>query len=95
MAIALNSRRHDVTSVERYIGQSTRAGNFIIGASGSEKQMLCGSSVARDDPTISAVNKIQKWLVCHSAYKSVFYGMDFRKRENGVRCSALLTCFLV
>ena len=33
-----------------------RIGNFIIGASGSDKQMLCGSSVARAAPTISAVN---------------------------------------
>ena len=38
---------------------SSRVGNFIIGASGSDKQMLCGSSVARAAPTISAVNKIQ------------------------------------
>ena len=34
--------------------------NFIIGASGSDKQMLCGSSVAHAAPTISAVNKIKK-----------------------------------
>ena len=38
----------------------TRVGNFIIGASGSDKQMLCGSFVARAAPTISAVNKIKK-----------------------------------
>ena len=38
----------------------TRVGNFIIGASGSDKQMLYGSSVARAAPTKLAVNKIQK-----------------------------------
>ena len=38
----------------------SRVGNFIIGASGSDKQMLCGSSGVRADPTISVVNKIQK-----------------------------------
>ena len=37
-----------------------QVGNFIIGASGSDKQMLCGSSVARAALTISAVNKIKK-----------------------------------
>ena len=37
----------------------SRVGDFIIGASGSDKQILCGSSVARAAPTISAVNKIQ------------------------------------
>ena len=38
----------------------SRVGNFIIGASGSDKQMLYGSSVARAVPAISAVNKIKK-----------------------------------
>ena len=38
----------------------TRVGNFIIGASGSDKQMLCGSSVASAAPTVSAVNKMKK-----------------------------------
>ena len=37
--------------------QITGVGNFIIGASGFDKQMLC---VARAAPTLSAVNKIQK-----------------------------------
>ena len=37
-----------------------RVGNFIIQASGSDKPMLCGSSVARAAQTISAVNNIQK-----------------------------------
>ena len=39
---------------------STQVGNFIIGASGSDKQMLCRSSVACAAPIISNVNKIQK-----------------------------------
>ena len=34
------------------IVSKTRVGNFIIGASGSDKQILCGSSVARAAPTI-------------------------------------------
>ena len=38
----------------------SRVGNFIIGASVSDKQMLCGSFVACAAQTISAVNKIQK-----------------------------------
>ena len=38
----------------------TRAGYFIIGATGSDKLMLYGSSVARAAPTISAVNKTKK-----------------------------------
>ena len=38
---------------------SLMVGKFIIGASGSDKQMLCGSSEARVAPTISAVNNIQ------------------------------------
>ena len=42
------------------VGQTPRVGNFIIGASGSDKQMLCGSSVARAAPTISAANKNKK-----------------------------------
>ena len=37
---------------------TSRVGNFIIGASGSDKQMLCGSSAASAAPTISVVNKI-------------------------------------
>ena len=36
----------------------SQVGNFIIGASGSVKQMLCGSSIAA--LTILAVNKIEK-----------------------------------
>ena len=36
----------------------SRVGNLIIGASGSDKQMLYGSSVARAAQTTSAVNKI-------------------------------------
>ena len=31
----------------------TRVGNFIIGASGSDKQMLCASSGARAAPIIA------------------------------------------
>ena len=38
----------------------TWVGNFIIGANGSDKQMLCGSSIERVAQTISAVNRIQK-----------------------------------
>ena len=38
----------------------SRVGNFIIGASGSDKQMICGSSGARAAPTISVVNKTEK-----------------------------------
>ena len=43
-----------------YYCHDQRAGKFIIGASGCDKQMLCGSSVVRAAATISAINKIQK-----------------------------------
>ena len=46
----------------------SRVGNFIIGASGSDKQMLCESSVAGAAPTVSAVNKIKIGYVCHLSY---------------------------
>ena len=70
-------------------------GNFIIGANGSDKQMLCGSCIARAAPTISAVNRIQKECVCHSSYKAVFMVWNFEKKENVVQYSGCLTCFLV
>ena len=38
----------------------TGVGNFIIRASGSDKQMLCGSLIAHAAPTILAVNKTKK-----------------------------------
>ena len=45
----------------RYMNDTGRKlHNRRIGASGSDKQMLCGSSVAPGTPTISAVNRIQK-----------------------------------
>ena len=52
--------RNDPTTVVYRYCSLTQVGNFIIGASGSDKQMLCGSSVARAAPTILAVNKIKK-----------------------------------
>ena len=51
-------RRESVLSEFQFL--ITRVGNFIIRASGSDKQILCGSSVARAAPTISAVNKKKK-----------------------------------
>ena len=38
----------------------TRAGNFIVGASGSDKQMLCASSGARAALNIAAEKSKQK-----------------------------------
>ena len=58
-------------STAMYHSIFARVGNFIIGASGPDKQTLCGSSVACAAPTISAVNKIKKKKdVCHSSYNS-------------------------
>ena len=52
---------------------SSRVGNFIIGASGSDKQTLCESSVTRAALAISAVNKIKKKKASLSfAYNSAF-----------------------
>ena len=39
---------------------NARVGNFIIGASGSDKQMLCASSVARAALNIAAEKSKQK-----------------------------------
>ena len=52
----------------------------LIGASGSDKKMLCVSSVARAAPTLSAVNNITK-KVCYSSYKSVLMAWNFEKRR--------------
>ena len=67
-----------------FVSAVSRIGNFIIGASGSDKQVLCGSSRARTALTISVVNSIQKRYiyVCHSSYKSVFMAWNFKKKEN-------------
>ena len=53
-------RNRNTNKRQRIHAACPRVGDFITGASGSDKQMLCGSSVARAAPTISAVNKIQK-----------------------------------
>ena len=57
----------------------SRVGNFIIGASGSDKKMLYGSSEARAVLTISDVNKTEKRWVCHLPYHSVFMALDLKK----------------
>ena len=55
-------------------GSCPRVGNFIIGASGSDKQMLCASSGARAALNIAAEKSKQKRLVSHSSEESVFVG---------------------
>ena len=67
----------------------TRVENFIIGASGSDKQMLCRSSGARAAPSISGVNKTRTRQVCHSSYESVPMAWNFKKGE----CGAMLWSF--
>ena len=52
----------------------TRSGNFIIEASGSDKQMLCASSGARVALNIAAEKRKQKRKVSHSSKESVFVG---------------------
>ena len=42
------------------MANSTRSGNFIIGVSGSDKQMLCASSEARAALNIAAEKSKQK-----------------------------------
>ena len=54
----------------------SRIGNFIIGASGSDKQMLCASSGARAALNIAAEKSKQKSIitVSHSSKESVLVG---------------------
>ena len=47
-------------SSRRLIRYTTRVGNFIIGASGSDKQMLCASSGARAALNIATEKSKQK-----------------------------------
>ena len=51
-----------------------RSGNFIIGASGSDKQMLCASSGARAALNIAAEKSKQKREVSYSSKESIFVG---------------------
>ena len=55
-------------------GPITRSGNFIIGASGSDKQLLCASSGTRAALNIAAEKSEQKRQVSHSSKESVFVG---------------------
>ena len=51
---------------DKYLGMD----NFIMGASGSDKLLLCRSSRARADPSMSVVNKIKKGMfVIHRCYE--------------------------
>ena len=52
----------------------SRVGNFIIGASGSDKQMLCTSSGARAALNIAAEKSKQNRYISYSLKESVFVG---------------------
>ena len=67
----------------------SRVGNFIIGASVSDKQMLRGSSGACAASTVSVVNKTEKVrFVLHRINPFVWRGTS----EKGER-SAMLSSF--
>ena len=58
-----------------------RVGNFIIGASGSDKQILCGSSVARAAPDYISCKQDPKRVSLSFAYNSAFMVKNFEKRR--------------
>ena len=70
----------------------SRVGNFIIGASGSDKQMLCASSGARAALNIAA-EKVNKRDRSVTRRKNLYCGVVFLKKENYMLLSSLFTVF--
>ena len=71
----------------------TRVGNFIIGASGSDKQMLCASSGTRAALNIAAEKSKKKEVGKPLVERFYFCGVVFLKKENYMLLSNLLTIF--
>ena len=68
----------------------TRSGNFIIGASVSDKQMLCASSGARAALNIAAEKNKTKDVGQSLIERICFCGVVFLKKENYMLLSSLL-----